>query len=804
MIRFQDLNNLDEYLKKTEADNVYMKKINSIQISFTSLLTSVTNKFRYYDSEISNLDINTGLLSSSLTNLSTNIHNELTAITEHTYQNSTSLDVLNGSLSGLNSSFNILTNNFNTYTVSNDSLIGLLSSSISSLNNSVSQINGSLSLLSNSIISANNEISNLWNAIDANNGYNYWKEFNKASAETYIRYGDGKTTVLDNEGIEYKSYLSNFTLLDTNKLSYVFNSNILQTNINKSFNFGGEYNRIGLILPSEIVPMNLITATCSTLDVMLKYSSSDFNRKLYIKCLDANLINDAPGHDYNLISTNLNATAIHFNNYYKNSDNNSYSTFILNDRVQALGPWYDDGNSPHIDLRRKTYAYSHESYGELDRLAFLGLSNKLYLHNTNNGDGIGKLALSTGVNITNNRNYVFDVQIDGNNDNIVNLLNSTTGNNQSYTVTVSPYFKASTLNITIPQAVKLELNSLNSNNNNVMLGITNSNNTQSLNMASWNMSTCNLYGMPYITASYGNFGNLTIEGNTQYGGMSGLLSSITFYRNYISSYKYINSCSSILNLNNNTFLTMSVTDLGKGFSFGANFSNNYLNISAPSSATYYSYNNPNAQVVLPQGIFELLNFTAGAVTASAGGSMEKCSFNSMVINAQMGSAPYGPWKYVSVNSFTLNNALTFYQNKLCFDQAFYHCPFIQLGHTALNAAMNAEGYSCSGELMFVNNAPTTSVDFKLTGNNTSKSINARIIEDQPYIILADLRGWHPTRIIGFDQNYLFKNVATGYSALTDYKFTALVDVPFLWNAYKNFFDPFGDGRGEDRVVFVRP
>ena len=105
--------------------------------------------------------------------------------------------------------------------------------------------------------------------------------------------------------------------------------------------------------------------------------------------------------------------------------------------------------------------------------------------------------------------------------------------------------------------------------------------------------------------------------------------------------------------------------------------------------------------------------------------------------------------------------------------------------------------------MFVDNAPTTSVNFRLTGANTSKSIHAKIIEDQPYLISVDIRGWHPTRIIGFDQHYLFKNVASGYAALPDYKFTAHVDNVNDWNPYKQFFDPFNDGQGENRVVFVQ-
>lgn len=783
-------NNLEEYLKKTEAEQIYMKKINSINMSFTSLLTSIQSVFSTYDYQLSTIANSLSILNINTSNLNINTGN------------------LNGSLLSLNSSLLSLSSSYTLYTSNNGNEINSIKSSINSL---ISHSN-----------SVNSEISDLWEAISIGNiDYNYWKEFNKVSAETYIKYGNGQSTVLDNEELEYKTYLSNFTLLNPNKLSYVFNSNVLQTDYNEPFNFGGEYNRIGLILPppqsgattyNQSVPMNLITATCKTLDVMLKYGWSDFNTNFSIKCLDANLINTAVNRDYNIISSNLNATAIHFDNYYKNGGGNLFSTFKLNDRVKVLGPWLNDGYYAQIDLRRPTLAYSSPDYANLARLSFPGLSNRLQLHNhiDNNGEngyGMGKVWSPTRVAITNGHNYVFDVQIDANNNNVVELLNSTTNTNQSYTVTLSPDFQVSSLYITIPNHVKVELpdaiNSYTSGNHNVRFAVTNSNNTQSLDFYHWHALSIQLTGVPYVTASYNTLKDFTVFGDTEYSLQNNLLSSITYDHNYISWCKYQNSCSSVINLDYNTFEHFYVTDIGKGFSFGANFKNTELQLYAPSFGTYYSYNNPNAVASLPQGQFKLLDFTCGTVSVAAGGSMENCVYSSLVVNAMLGLAPYGPWKYVWANSFELNNALTFYENKLCFDQAFYHCPFIQLGHTALNAGMNAEGYSCSGELMFVNNAPTTSVNFRLTGNNTSKSIHAKIMEDQQYVISADIRGWHPTRIIGFDQNYLFKNVASGYSALPDYKFTAHVDNTADWNAYKQFFDPFNDGQGANRVVFVQ-
>lgn len=776
-------NNLEEYLKKTEAEEIYMKKINSINLSFTSLLTSIQSVFSTYD-----------------------------------YQ----LSTINNSLNVLNNNTTLLNFNTSTMNLRLDSII----SSINSNYSSIQSLSGSLLDISSSLTSyktsVNKEISDLWNAIGADaGGYNYWREFNKVSAETYMNYNGYVVTQLDNEDLIYSEYLSNFTILNPSKLSYVFNSNVLQTNNNEPFDFGGDYDRIGLILPdcisgattyNQSVPMNLITATCKTLDVMLKYGFSDFNTNFYIKCLDANLINDGSNKDYNIISTNLNATAIHFNNYYKNHGANFFSTFKLNDRVQLLGPWLQDGYYANIDLRRSTLPYSNAGYANLNRLAFPGLSNRLCIHNHidangENGFGMGKIALSTRVAITNGHNYVFDVQINNNGQNVAEVLNSTTNANQSYTVTVSPDFKVSSLYLTVPNHVKLEIpdavNSYDNGNKNVRFAVTNSNTTQSLEFYHWDALSVQLTGIPYVTVSWNTLKDFTVYGNTEYDVMTGLLSSITFDNNYISWCKYVNSCSSVVNLNNNTFEHFYVTDIGKGFSFGPNFRNTELQLYAPSSATYYSYNNPGAVASLPQGLFKLLDFTIGTVTAAAGGSMENCVYSSLIINAMNGTPPYGPWKYVWANSFELNNPVIFYENKLEFDHAFYHCPFIQIGHTAVNSAMNVNGYVCSKSLVFVGNAPTTSVNFRLTGNNTSKSIHAKFIEDQPYIISADIRGWHPSRIIGFDQHYLFNNVASGYSDLPDYKFTAHVDNVNDWEPYKMFFNPFNDGQGANRVVFVR-
>lgn len=83
MIKFNNLNNLSEYLKKTEAEKIYMKKINSLNISFTDLLTRISQAFSIYDREIEGIKENTIKNYSSILSLSSNtsnLYNDISSI----------------------------------------------------------------------------------------------------------------------------------------------------------------------------------------------------------------------------------------------------------------------------------------------------------------------------------------------------------------------------------------------------------------------------------------------------------------------------------------------------------------------------------------------------------------------------------------------------------------------------------------------------------------------------------------------------------------------------------------------------
>lgn len=166
MIKFSNINNLNEYLKKSEAEQIYMKKINSLNISFTELLTLISQTFSIYDREIGDIKNNTLSMYSNITNITSNT------------------SVLSGDITSLNSE-------------------------ISSIKNDTLNLYNSLSTLTQG---------------GGDDNYLYWKEFNKVSADTFIDYDINKTIDYI-EKITYSNYISLRTS-NTDKLSFVIQSNI--------------------------------------------------------------------------------------------------------------------------------------------------------------------------------------------------------------------------------------------------------------------------------------------------------------------------------------------------------------------------------------------------------------------------------------------------------------------------------------------------------------------------------------------------------------------------------------------------
>ena len=745
MIKFNNLNNLSEYLKKSDAENIYMKKINSLNISFTELLTSISNRFTLYDFNFS---------------------------------------TINQTINSINLSLNGLMSSFNSYTTLNDSNISNLSSSITELKTHSSHVDS--------------EISNLWGAIGGGGdaGYNYWKEFNRESQKTFLSYGDNPETFIDHEDIKYKSNITNLTLLNNSKLSYVFNSNILTiASASGTYEITGELDRVGLIIPPASTtssafnslltyPMNCPHVTVKSCDIKINYPITDFNTGFNVKALDVYLINSTENNAFYQISTGLNATRIDFNNYLVN--NSITSTFWLNNRVEYLGGW--DGNTgPIIDLRRNTSNL-------LPRLTFTNFKTARVVTLINGqepGYGVGPIECGS-LKMSNYDNYIFDIKC-----NTVTISAFNKSNNQTYNLSFPDNLQARCIILTNESLINLNLpNSI--TNTNFVFRADNRNISQTGLIKSFDISSYGLSNVPTLSVIDNTMNKLNISYNS---GTSDLwVKNLSITGNSIQSFTFGNRYSNVVNLNNNTINSLCYYDYqNKGLSFGANFSNNNFILYSGTGGTYYSYNNPSAFVSFTTCPYKILDLTCSKLILAAGDTIENAVCDSLKLFNVPGN--YGPWKYLWANTveYVNDDKFMLFRYKLNMDSAFFHCPFLQLSGSAFSSALNNPNIGLDHNDVLVDNAPTTSINLRLTGNNTAKSVNVNFINNQSFIVLADIRGWHPDRIIDFDQSYLFNNVASGYSLLPDQKFTAVVDDVNDWTNYKMFFNPFGTPDA-DRIV----
>lgn len=733
-------NNLEEYLKKTEAEEIYMKKINSINMSFTSLLTSIQSVFSTYDYQLST------------------IHN--------------AINVINSNTSSINS-------NTSTMDLKLNSIVSSISSNyngIQSLSSNLSNLNSSFTSFKSSV---NSEISNLWDAIStAGAEYNYWKEFNKQSQETYVNYEDNRT-VLDNEGIEYKTYLSRSTLVSS-KMSYVFNSNVLYSSNqtgNVTFSLPAEFDRLGLVCPTSL--NNFIRATCSNLDLKIMEDSS-VNKSLSVKCLNANIIGSK---NISIFDTNINATQLNLKHYRLQTTPitlnlcDSIKLFKFDDTY--LSAYLRRENTSDVltmSALKSDYVYVTLNNGLNDTR----LINKLHI--------MGEWMNGVFVDINNYANCSFNYT----NSRGVFHIN----NYSSATANTGLYCKD--LVITNQNSASVSFgNGFGVSTPLIDFRFTNKNSAYGFNLQKASLSTLGLDNMASVSLLSDTIKKLTISSNTH----STITQNSFYFRNLSVNTGgfYLNNTNSLILDGNNTIENLQIKDYGVGISFGSGFYNSKMSISAYNAQTYYGYNNIATLSVSPNKC-KFLNCRASELRAQGGGTMENCTFTNMYIQSYNYSSGYGPWRYVSCDSLWLQNPGLFYANKLQYDQAFYHCPFINPDNEYINKALNGVNINCSKSLYFVGNAPTTSINLQLTGTNTNKIIHARFIEDQPSILSVNFKGIQPPNVLDLDFAYVFNNVASDFSNGT-VKFTVQVDTPSQWSNYKNFFAPFGTP-DENRITFI--
>lgn len=405
MIKFNNLNNLSAYLKKSDAENIYMKKINSLNISFTELLTSISTKFTYYDDKIANLNsvVNSiGLSVESLKSFSSDAYSSITSLENQTlYLN--------------NEFYSIKTN---TDSIAQNTLI---------LSNLISTLTG------------------------GGGGYNYWDEFNKNSNETYINFDIG-STVVKNEELTYNNNLS-LSISNDDKKEYVFNSNLLNT----IFTINSPLSRLGLKLNSTNSPLR---ATAENIDIGM-YENLTLNDSFNLKCNSLNLINS--GGFIREIRSNVWANTINFNNppnsnYFLDLNPNvkelnnlsSRATLYLTNNgdntLNLSGLYTFDcvGNVPRTiknlnlyssgtfrrsegDLLMSNITLSQDLYGSFNCNSVIMSNvsvNSIFWgnHNSVNGIKINNCVFNSGVNLENYFGHA-GISLSNNNVNSVSILN---------------------------------------------------------------------------------------------------------------------------------------------------------------------------------------------------------------------------------------------------------------------------------------------------------------------------------------------------------------------------------------------
>lgn len=276
MIKFSNLNNLNEYLKKSEAEQIYMKKINSLNISFTELLTLISQTFSIYDREIGEIKNNTLSLYSDITNLKSNT---------------------------------------------------------SVLSNGTIYLNSEISNIKNDTLNLYNSLTSLTQG-GGDDKYLYWKEFNKVSADTFIDYDINKTIDYI-EKITYSNYISLRTS-NTDKLSFVIQSNIQ----NDGLTLTQPLDRLGLKvvnnvpLSGEVKSLDLVAcgedAGCDFSNLVVSNIKLYNSNGGYFKNLN---LPEFEGYDFNGYTMNtshgLNITAVNNANNFSNMSNLNFK-YICN------------------------------------------------------------------------------------------------------------------------------------------------------------------------------------------------------------------------------------------------------------------------------------------------------------------------------------------------------------------------------------------------------------------------------------------------------------------------------------------
>lgn len=713
-----------------------MKKINSINISFTTLLNSITSKFHEYDNKIFNCQLSIHSNSTDIASLDSIIG----SIESNT-------DRLSTDISDMSDVLTAYTDNYETYT---------------------NEIANELYSISSNTLALYDSLTNMTFPTQAE-VYNYWKEFGKYTQLSYADY-QNNNTVLDNEQFTYTDNISNFSI-ESNKGSYVFCSNVLTQN---SFNFNYELDRLGLVPGND--SCNPI-GTAINLDVKLNDTISSFT--FSGKYLTVSFYNDNSINNFNyLMWKGATNPLIDFTHFKPNADTLHITASRAGTILNLNNKWLDYHNRNYKETFKNCSGISfvfdsnRNAQGLDSYFGMMTFDNSVLLSIKNDFTPTslymaGDLRIPS-IDIYNNKCIKFGY---GNFSSDVNISNyGTLDTNTLERFTDRTVYYDTIQNLTISN-------------------IGNPTFTQdSFCISCMNILTSlKLYNFQNLTFSLATGNYLSFSDSKQN------YNNISFNRCSFTNVDMVVSLNSILNLSGIRCNELKASLKGGNHGLMCNnLTASKLYLTGNNSPTIYSFDNSTATVDIGLGKLKIDYMTAGKLNVEGGVSIDVGVFNSVYWNGRNGYALYGPWKYVWFNDITLQNEDLIFGSMLNYDSAFFHTP-INLSYQGITNAMNNPEVELTHKNVFVDNAVTTTLNLRLTGNNTSKQIDIDWINNQKSIVGVDCRGWKSSNVVGFGKpsKYLFNLIASERGSEV-VNFSMTVDDTNEWEPYKEYFNPFGN------------
>lgn len=657
MIKFNNLNNLNEYLKKSEAEKIYMKKINSLNISFTELLTLITQTFSIYDREISaiknntfSINTNTSSLNNDLTNFKTSINSELSTI---------KLDTLN-------------------------------------LYNSLSTLTG------------------------GDNNYNYMKQLNKVSADTYIDF-DINSIIDDVEKFTYNDNI-NVRVSDTNKLSFVIQTNISNSGMTLSQNL----DRLGY----KITGNSPLSGVVKSLDLLACNSTAEANISNCI-CSNIKFINSNNGYFKKLYLPEF-TTAFDFQNYTMDDNYaltiNAVDNYNSFSNMKGLNIFYD---CPNMNKSQGFYKMSScaltitQNSQKIEVNPYINdttiKDNSYYFMNTSN---IKFTAMTLGQGNINN--YVNTLTLS---DLYWNKQGTETFNNYGHSLVLTN----GTFNNIIFNNYELGASLLLTYNKNLLNNCT-FNNFENITLGYLTRTTTgrlNLSGVKNFSfnanVSFDSVylqGTLTQNNKTMKGKITNLYADL-YANNLTFKFSSFTNTSMNLTLNGVNVSGITNTDL--------TISGNNANILGG-----------NFTSLICKGPIGLSNINVAELTVNLNG----LNTSSLIFN---------PYNNVNITNMSfVDDAGIYYKNMLKLDNPFNNVYGLNITNQNFNEGINDPDVSLLNSGIIQNiNYSITSVNLSF---NNNKVINANWICNCDNVKLINVCGLNPLNVLFDTNNYMFENI----------------------------------------------